>query len=174
MVVTDDHHIPTDEELTVEEVNVSFPVLQSAAFHLGKFCETQNNEFMLCRTEYPDDCRQCLDLGKQVTSCTLDFFRKLKKTCYDEFTQYSNCIDKSSGDSAFVPCRKTQKVYDACVLSNLKIERPRITYYAEAKIVDSKRPPPPKEPKLRFPDATPGLPEDAPQPESSYPHRSFI
>ena len=71
-------------------------------------------------------------------------------------------------------CRKTQRVYDACVLANLNIERPRISYYTEAKIVDSKRPPPPKEPKLRFPDATPSLPPDAPEPVPSHPHRSFI
>ena len=43
MVVTEDHVLPTDKELTVEEVNLSFPVLQSAAFHLGKYCETQNS-----------------------------------------------------------------------------------------------------------------------------------
>ena len=31
--------LPTDEELTVQEINLTFPVLQAAAFHLGKYCD---------------------------------------------------------------------------------------------------------------------------------------
>lgn len=55
---------------------------------------------MLCRQEL-DDPRKCLDEGKAVTACALEFFRKIKKTCYDEFTQYSTCLDKTGGDLAF-------------------------------------------------------------------------
>ncbi|XP_043474862.1 NADH dehydrogenase [ubiquinone] 1 alpha subcomplex subunit 8 [Leptopilina heterotoma] len=174
MVITDKHHLPTEEELTVEEVKLSFPTLQAGAFHLGKYCQPQNNEFMLCRAEYPNDCRQCIDYGKEVTSCTLEFFRKLKKTCLNEFTTYVRCIERSSGDYQFHPCRRTQKVLDKCVLANFNIERPNIEYYSAPKIVDTKRPPPPKDPKLKFPDATPGLSEDAPLPESSYPYREVF
>ena len=43
MVVTDDHHLPNDEELTVPEVPLTYPVLHAAAFQLGKYCEPQNN-----------------------------------------------------------------------------------------------------------------------------------
>lgn len=43
MVITDKITIPSDEELTVPEVNVSGVVLRSAAFHLGKYCEQFNN-----------------------------------------------------------------------------------------------------------------------------------
>jgi NADH dehydrogenase (ubiquinone) 1 alpha subcomplex subunit 8 len=50
---------------------------------------------MLCRNEL-DDPRKCISEGKAVTSCALDFFRKVKKTCFKEFTQYANCLDKSS------------------------------------------------------------------------------
>jgi hypothetical protein len=52
-------------------------------------------EFMLCRRELKDP-RKCISEGKAVTSCALDFFRNVKKTCSKEFTQYANCLDKSS------------------------------------------------------------------------------
>lgn len=55
---------------------------------------------MLCRDEL-NDPRKCLEEGKAVTNCALEFFRKVKKTCHDEFTQYANCLDKSSGDLQF-------------------------------------------------------------------------
>lgn len=43
MVITNSIVIPSDEELTVEEVNVGTPTLRAAAFHMGKYCENQNN-----------------------------------------------------------------------------------------------------------------------------------
>lgn len=55
---------------------------------------------MLCKDE-TQDARKCIEEGKAVTACALDFFRKIKKNCYAEFTQYYNCIDKSSGIGAF-------------------------------------------------------------------------
>jgi len=55
---------------------------------------------MLCRQEL-NDPRKCLAEGRAVTACALEFFRKVKKTCYAEFTQYANCLDKSSGDLHF-------------------------------------------------------------------------
>lgn len=52
---------------------------------------------MLCRLEEGDP-RKCLKEGKAVTACTMEFFRKVKQSCLQEFNQYANCIDKSSGD----------------------------------------------------------------------------
>lgn len=43
MVVTTDVYLPTEEELTVPEVNLSSPFLHAGAFHFGKHCEFQNN-----------------------------------------------------------------------------------------------------------------------------------
>lgn len=129
-MATLDQKLPNDEELTVPEVNLSSPALRAGAFHMGKYCENQNNvsdssftdipqfyiifvtssskqmknslfqEFMLCRKEL-NDPRQCLAEGRAVTACALEFFRKVKKTCYEEFSQYANCLDKSSGDLHF-------------------------------------------------------------------------
>jgi hypothetical protein len=43
MVVTADIYLPSEEELTVQEVNLSGPALRAGAFHYGKYCEFQNN-----------------------------------------------------------------------------------------------------------------------------------
>ena len=50
---------------------------------------------MLCKDEERDP-RKCINEGKEVTSCAFNFFRKVKANCAEEFTQYANCIDKSS------------------------------------------------------------------------------
>lgn len=167
MVITNDITLPSEEELTTQELNLSSAALRAGAFHLGKQCEYQNNEFMLCRKEM-DDPRACLNEGKDVTNCALDFFRSVKKTCHEEFMQYATCLDKSSRHMDFQPCRKTQGVFDKCMLDNLNIERPEYGYFARAKIHDTKRPPPPQPKKNVFEDATPGLPDDYPRPPAKY------
>ena len=43
MVVTAETHLPSEEELIVQEVNLGGPALRAGAFHLGKYCEPQNN-----------------------------------------------------------------------------------------------------------------------------------
>ena len=55
---------------------------------------------MLCRKEEKDP-RKCIEDGKAVTTCSLNFFRQLKKTCFDEFKQYANCLEKSSQDMEY-------------------------------------------------------------------------
>ncbi len=42
MVITSETTLPTEEELTVPEVNLSSAALRAGAFHLGKHCEKQN------------------------------------------------------------------------------------------------------------------------------------
>lgn len=170
MVITTETTLPTEEELTVQEVNVSGVALRAAAFHLGKYCEFANNEFMLCRKEY-DDPRKCLQEGKEVTKCSLEFFRQLKKTCYSEFTNYSNCIDKSSSGYEFTPCRNTQKVYDQCVKDNMNLERPPYGYFCEVKVHDTSRPKPPPNAVEVYPDATPALTDEFKTGKAKYGNR---
>merc|ERR1712080_710349 len=117
------------------------PSLRAGAMHLGKYCETQNNEFMLCREETRDP-RQCLKEGRDVTSCSMQFFRKVKATCATEFMTYTSCLEKSSADLAFNECRKTQGVFDACILKNLGMERPHFGYHCLPKIHETDRPAP--------------------------------
>ena len=73
---TKDDNLPTMEELTVEEVKLGSTYLRAGGCHLGKYCEPENNEFVLCRNETNDPVK-CLDEGKQVTSCALNFFQSV-------------------------------------------------------------------------------------------------
>uniref|UniRef100_A0A8D0BZH3 NADH dehydrogenase [ubiquinone] 1 alpha subcomplex subunit 8 n=1 Tax=Salvator merianae TaxID=96440 RepID=A0A8D0BZH3_SALMN len=115
--------IPTSEELEVQEVNVSSAVLKAAAHHFGSQCDKSNKEFMLCRWEEKDP-RKCLDEGKAVNKCALEFFRyRLKVHCAEPFTQYWTCIDYY-GHQELRRCRKQQQVFDDCVLDKLGWERP--------------------------------------------------
>lgn len=43
MGITDDVWLPTEEELTVQEINLSGPALKAGAVQLGKACELENN-----------------------------------------------------------------------------------------------------------------------------------
>ena len=45
-----------------------------------------------------DLLRKCLQEGKDVTRCSNNFFRMVKKSCAAEFTQYAMCLEKSSAD----------------------------------------------------------------------------
>ena len=52
---------------------------------------------MLCDKEEKDP-RKCINEGKEVTRCGLEFFKKLRSSCGSEFTEYWQCIDHSSYD----------------------------------------------------------------------------
>ena len=170
MVVTKDTALPSEEELTVQEINVSWPVLQAASVYIGKKCEWHNNEFMLCRQE-TEDPRKCINEGKNVTACAMEVFRGIKKHCMDDFNQYVSCLERSSGTMELSLCRNTQAALDSCILKNLNIERPPFGYFCEAKVHDSPRPKPVK-PKVEYPDATPPLVK-GPYPEAKYGSRSW-
>jgi NADH dehydrogenase (ubiquinone) 1 alpha subcomplex subunit 8 len=107
MVFTKDFKFPTDEELTTEEVPLGSTYLRAGAFHYGKYCEAQNNEFMLCRHETRDPVK-CLPEGKVVTSCANEFFKKVKATCAESFTQYAMCLEQSTHEGWPEPCRESQ------------------------------------------------------------------
>ncbi|VVC33519.1 NADH dehydrogenase [ubiquinone] (complex I), alpha subcomplex, subunit 8 [Cinara cedri] len=174
MVVTNNHELPTFEELTVEEVPISTPGLRAAAHHIGKYCLEVNDEFMMCK-EDTNDPRKCLNEGKAVTSCALEFFRKLKGNCYDEFQIYSNCIDKSSSTLDFQPCRKTQAVYDKCVFEKLGIERPEHGFFCKPRVYTGNRPKPVEELTV-FSDLPVGLKdfEDEERPPAKYGIRNWF
>ncbi|XP_054277340.1 NADH dehydrogenase [ubiquinone] 1 alpha subcomplex subunit 8-like [Macrosteles quadrilineatus] len=172
MVVTKNTTIPSDEDLTVQEVDVSGVVLRAASFHLGKYCEDVNNEFMLCRGE-TKDIRKCLTEGKAVTNCSLEFFQKVKTSCFQEFTNYYNCIDKSSPNYQLEPCRKTQKVFDKCMVDNLNLERPHYGYFCEVKVHDSPRPKPEAEVRV-YADTPDKIAIDSPKPPGKYGSRNMF
>lgn len=140
-MVSNDVYLPSFEDLEVEEVPLSTPYLRAGAQHLGKYCENFNNEFMLCRKE-TQDIRECLPYGKAVTSCSLEFFRKVKASCFHEFTKHAECLDLSSGDLQHAPCRQTQAVMDLCLKKNLGLDRPEFGYHSRVKVHHTDRPRP--------------------------------
>ena len=54
-------------------------------------------EFMLCMSEEKDP-RKCLNEGKEVTRCGLEFLHKVKDNCATEFTEHWKCVDHSGYD----------------------------------------------------------------------------
>ncbi|CAK1550503.1 unnamed protein product [Leptosia nina] len=175
MVITKEVNLPEFSVLNVPEVDLSSATLMSAAHHLGKDCENINNEFMLCRMESRDP-RACLHLGKQVTDCTMQFFKKVKSKCQHEFNQYAHCIDKSSGDYSFKKCRKTQAVFDKCMEEKLCMVRPDFGYFCRARVHESKTTPPPPDPcpcHSKVQDPTPSLPDCKPRPPPRFSSRYY-
>lgn len=127
---------------------------------------------MMCRDELKDP-RKCLKEGKEVTNCALQFFRLVKKSCHQEFTQHAHCLDKSSSDMHFRHCRTTQGVYDKCMFDNLNMERPEFGHFARAQVHDSPRPKPEPTPKPVYDDLPNKLPEDYPKPAAKYSTRFY-
>lgn len=163
--------LPEESELTVQELNVSWPVLQTASVYIGKACEWYNNEFMLCREEEGDP-RRCLNEGKHVTACAMDVLKKMKKHCLEDFNAYMYCLERSSGTLDLTKCRKTQAALDDCVRKNMNIERPSFGYFCEAKVHNTERPRPPRRDEpIIFPDPTPGLSADIPREKAKYSNR---
>jgi len=50
---------------------------------------------MLCFDEEKDP-RKCINEGREVTRCGIEFYQKVREHCADEFTKYARCIDYSS------------------------------------------------------------------------------
>ena len=90
---TDEDYLPHPDEVTIEELPVTWGPLKAASLQLGKFCEFESNEFMLCKQETGDP-RKCLQEGRDVTACGHRFLQRLKETCYEEFTSFWRCMDQ--------------------------------------------------------------------------------
>uniref|UniRef100_A0ABI7XNV9 NADH dehydrogenase [ubiquinone] 1 alpha subcomplex subunit 8 n=2 Tax=Felis catus TaxID=9685 RepID=A0ABI7XNV9_FELCA len=130
--------LPTVEDLKVQEVKVSSSVLKAAAHHYGAQCDKPNKEFMLCRWEEKDP-RRCLEEGRLVNKCALDFFRQIKLHCAEPFTEYWTCIDYSSLQ-LLRRCRKQQAKFDECVLDKLGWVRPDLGELSKVTKVKTDRP----------------------------------
>ncbi|TRY69660.1 hypothetical protein DNTS_028425 [Danionella cerebrum] len=130
--------IPTLAELDIKEVPVSSPVLYACAHHLGSQCDKPNKEFMLCRWEEKDP-RKCLEEGKRVSECTLNFLRQIKGSCAEVFTEYWTCLDYKNVPELRL-CRKEQKMFDDCLLEKLGWERPELGDLAKITKVQTSRP----------------------------------
>ncbi|XP_005104816.1 NADH dehydrogenase [ubiquinone] 1 alpha subcomplex subunit 8 [Aplysia californica] len=155
MPFTNQDYLPSYEELTVPELEITSAVFRSTAHHLGKYCDNVSKEFMLCRSEEGDP-RKCINEGKEVTRCAFEFLGLVKKSCLAEFNQYMQCIDHSGGEMEFKNCRKTQATFDKCVKDNLDQDRPELGFFGKVRLHSSNRPKPTPSPHI--------LPERAPDP----------
>ncbi|BFZ22343.1 hypothetical protein BsWGS_25382 [Bradybaena similaris] len=158
MPYTEEDYLPTIEELTVPELEITSAVFRTAAHHLGKYCDNACKEFILCRSEEGDP-RKCINEGKEVTRCGFEFFRKVKKSCYAEFNQYLQCIDHSGTEMFFKNCRTTQDIYDSCIKENLGQDRPELGYFAKVRLHKTDRPKPAPRPHI-LQDSPPAPPDN--------------
>lgn len=145
MVITEDIYLPTEEEINHKELPITCNYLLSSAMWLGKYCDNQCKEFMLCRLEEGDP-RKCIKDSQKVTDCGLEFFRKVKKTCKDELDWYTKCLDFSGSEPEFKRCRREQAIFDSCMTKN-GFERARFGHFQMIRVHNTERP----KPKLDVP-----------------------
>lgn len=69
-------------------------------------------------------------------------------------------------------CRKTQAVFDKCMLDNLKIERPYFGYFSEVKVHHTERPRPEVK-KQEYLDMPRPVPDDLPLQPAKFGKRSL-
>jgi len=105
------------QDLEVEELNITSAVLTAGAEHFSKHCKAESDAFMMCRTGDKDP-RKCLEEGRRVTQCGMDFFKLVKSTCNESFTAQWTCLEYNHHQ--FQHCRKTQKEFDNCMAANKK------------------------------------------------------
>lgn len=160
MTLTDDVHLPSDEELKHKEIPLTHNYFISSAMWLGKYCDHQCKEFMLCRTEEMDP-RKCLNEGHEVTDCGLKFFKKVKKSCPDELEWYTKCLDHGVLQPEFRRCRNEQALFDECMYNN-GFERARFGHFQLLRVHKTDRPRPKPYVPI-FPDAVPTVDIDDPK-----------
>jgi len=156
MAFTNEDYLPSKEELTVPELELTSSVLRAGAHHFGKYCDKQCKEFMLCVSEDPDP-RKCLSEGKEVTKCGFEFFGKVKANCFTEFTKYFECIDHSDRQMSLKNCRPSQALFDQCMKAKLDQDRPFLGYFSSVRLHDTTRAKPTLTPHT-LPDAIPDPP----------------
>lgn len=160
MPIPDSLTLPTEKELTVEEIPVTVSYLLASAMWMGKFCDFQQKEFMLCRSEEKDP-RKCLEYGKEVTACGMDFLRKVKEHCNEELDWYTKCLDFSGRDPEFKKCRRAQAIYDGC-MADSGFERAKFGHFQMMRVHESERPKPKPHVPI-FDDAVPSWNPYAPE-----------
>lgn len=131
--------MPSREELDVPDVPITGVALKAAAFHLGFYCEEQRNAYVLCKNE-ENDPRKCIREGRDVSLCSMEFLRKLKKACPVSFAEHTRCLETKSSEAFFVHCREKQAVFDKCMVDELGLERPYYGYFNLPKFVKTDRP----------------------------------
>jgi len=169
-MTTQDFDLPSVEDLTVQEIDLSTSRMMAGAFHLGKYCEKPMQEYSLCHSEHADP-RVCLPQGKEMTACGVEFFMMVKKTCLEEFEQYAHCVDQSSKEFKLNKCRNTEAVFNSCMIDKMQLARPSWSYYVRPKVLDTERPKPKGYVSPEFPDRAKEIPKPGELPDGKYGQR---
>eukprot|EP00123_Amoebidium_parasiticum_P010056 comp19863_c0_seq1/m.23994 comp19863_c0_seq1/g.23994 ORF comp19863_c0_seq1/g.23994 comp19863_c0_seq1/m.23994 type:complete len:120 (-) comp19863_c0_seq1:145-504(-) len=107
------------DQLATQEVDATSAVLLAGARHYGQYCKEQNDTFMACRFAGKDP-EKCVEEGKKVTACALQFFKLLRQNCNTEFTKHWECLEYNNQESS--RCRDTQLPFDVCMWTKLKLD----------------------------------------------------
>uniref|UniRef100_A0A6P6YKK6 NADH dehydrogenase [ubiquinone] 1 alpha subcomplex subunit 8-like n=1 Tax=Dermatophagoides pteronyssinus TaxID=6956 RepID=A0A6P6YKK6_DERPT len=158
MPITEDISLPSFQELDVQDINVSQPVLVASGPYFGKYCDQQSKEYMLCRLEERDP-RKCLNEGKAVTMCGHEFFRKVGQTCREEVERMAKCMEFTHVDCRLIYCKKEQKQVAKCMEQKMGIKRPPFGYFSQLRVHETSRPKP-KSFATEFKDQNVGVPID--------------
>lgn len=150
MPITDDVYLPSPEELKTEEIPLTHNYMLASAMWLGKYCDRQSKEYMLCRREEGDP-RACLQNGMEVTKCGMEFYRKVKKSCREELEWYNKCLDWTGKEPQYRRCRHEQALFDGC-MHEAGFTRAKFGDFQMLRLHDSERPKP-KPIVPIFPDA---------------------
>lgn len=140
MTLTDDIYLPTPEEIKHKDIPLTHNYFLSSAMWLGKYCDNQSKEFMLCRKEEQDP-RKCLEYGRQLTDCGMEFFRFVKHNCREELEWYTKCLDWTGPEPSYRRCRHEQALFDGCMADN-GMERAHFGYFQMMRVHHSDRPRP--------------------------------
>ncbi|GMS87972.1 hypothetical protein PENTCL1PPCAC_10147, partial [Pristionchus entomophagus] len=141
MALTRDVKMPSDAELSVQEITLSTPYLKAVAPYMHMHCENEIKEYMLRRREL-EDPRATLKEGAAVTACGVRFLQSLKSTCADQTKQFADCIDQGSAKLYVAKCRDEQSKMDKCIEELLHIARPKLGYFSKPKAHESAQPKP--------------------------------
>jgi len=158
MPITENIQLPTFDELDVQDVNISAPVLLAAGTYFGAYCDLESKEYMLCKLEEKDP-RKCLTEGKALTMCGHDFFNKVGATCKTEVERVGKCMEWSDRHIRMFNCHKDRKIMQQCLLEKLDMRKPEFGHFTQLRVHETQRPKP-KSYATEFKHETVGIPKN--------------
>jgi len=105
---------------SVQEVGTTSAPLKSAAFFIGAYCKSYNEDFMLCKAENRRP-EHCLKEGRKVTRCATELIDKLRENCLADFDKHWQCLELNNQE--LYRCRKPERALNKCVFEKLGLTK---------------------------------------------------
>eukprot|EP01120_Amphizonella_sp_Union-15-10_P009248 TRINITY_DN3460_c0_g1_i1.p1 TRINITY_DN3460_c0_g1~~TRINITY_DN3460_c0_g1_i1.p1 ORF type:complete len:112 (-),score=17.20 TRINITY_DN3460_c0_g1_i1:30-365(-) len=82
---------------------------------LQKYCNSQNDSFLLCKVE-DDNPKACHQQALALSKCAASVFQKISKNCGSEFNTYARCLEQGNFDlnQCRYPKGDSEKIFYAC------------------------------------------------------------